>query len=90
MARWKVTAYLTDKCQEHATEKECNTPPEWWEGDPEEYDGEEEGWCYRPVPKGELETEHDARSWMSILFTYGDKHQDANFTRRSIERVEDE
>lgn len=90
MARWKVTLYLTDDCGEHRTKVECDTPPAWWveEGnDPEDYDGVEEGWCYLPVPEGELNTESDARSWMNVLLTYGDKHQSAGFTDRSIERV---
>lgn len=90
MAKWKVTLYLTDECGEHATKEECNTPPEWWEGDPEEYDSFEEGHCWSPVPEGEIETEKHARQWMDVLLKYGDKHQDASFVNRTIERVEDE
>ena len=89
MARWKVTLYLDDKCQEHATKEGCNTPPEWWEGDPEDYDGIEEGWCWRPIPEGELDTEQDAKSWMNVLLEYGSKHQSASFVDRSIERVDE-
>lgn len=88
MAKWKVTLYLTDQCGEHATKEECNTPPEWWEGDPEDYDGMAEGWCSSPVPEGELETKKDAEGWMKVLLTYGDKHQDAHFQIGTLDRIE--
>lgn len=89
MTKWKVTLYLSDECEAHATEAECKIPPEWWEGDPEEYDSFEEGHCWSPVPKGELETEVDARNWMKTLLKYGDKHQDSSFVDRTIDRVEE-
>lgn len=83
--RWKVTLYLDDKCREHATPEECNTPPDWYEGEPEDW--KYEGYCWRSVPEGELDTEAEAKSWMDVLLKYGDKHQEASFIDRSIEQV---
>lgn len=88
MARWKITAYLTDECQEHGTLEECNTPPVDWD---EEIDGEYEpeysGYCWHPVEKGGLEDRDDAESWMEVLLTYGNKHQSASFIDVTIEPV---
>jgi hypothetical protein len=89
MTKWKVTLYLTDECGGHTGEEACKTPPMWYDGDLEDYDGFEYGHCWSPVPKGELETEVDARNWMETLLKYGDKHQDATFVNRTIERVEE-